>query len=37
MAREIAAGGVLVAAFGSGAVTVIVLTLKFGELLGFGL
>jgi diacylglycerol kinase len=36
MAREIAAGGVLVAAFGSGAVTVIVLTLKFGELLGFG-
>jgi diacylglycerol kinase (ATP) len=37
MAREIAAGGVLVAACGSGAVTVIVLTLKFGELLGFGL
>jgi diacylglycerol kinase (ATP) len=36
MAREIAAAGVLVAAFGSGAVTVIVLTLKFGELLGFG-
>jgi diacylglycerol kinase (ATP) len=35
MAREIAAGGVLVAAFGSGAVTVIVLTLKFGELLGW--
>jgi diacylglycerol kinase (ATP) len=34
-AREIAAGGVLVAAFSSGAVTVIVLTLKFGELLGW--
>ena len=35
MAREIAAGGVLVAAFGSGAVTVVVLTMKFGELLGW--
>jgi diacylglycerol kinase (ATP) len=35
MAREIAAGGVLVAAFGSGAVTVTVLTMKFGELLGW--
>ncbi|MDR3638747.1 MAG: diacylglycerol kinase [Isosphaeraceae bacterium] len=34
-AREIAAGGVLVAAFSSGAVTIIVLTLKFGELLGW--
>ena len=33
-AREIAAGGVLVAAFGSGAVTVIVLAWKFAELLG---
>jgi diacylglycerol kinase len=33
-AREIAAGGVLVAAFGSGAVTVIVLSWKFVELLG---
>jgi len=33
-AREIAAGGVLVAAFGSGAVTVIVLSWKFAELLG---
>jgi diacylglycerol kinase len=32
-AREIAAGGVLVAAFGSGAVTVIVLAWKFAELL----
>jgi diacylglycerol kinase (ATP) len=35
MAREIAAGGLLVAAFGSGAVTVVVLTMKFGELLGW--
>lgn len=35
MAREIAAGVVLVAAFGSGAVTVTVLTMKFGELLGW--
>lgn len=35
MAREIAAAGVLVAAFASGAVTVTVLTLKFGELLGW--
>lgn len=34
-AREIAAGGVLVAAFSSGAVTIIVLTLKLGELLGW--
>lgn len=34
-AREIAAAGVLVAAFSSGAVTVIILTLKFGELLGW--
>jgi diacylglycerol kinase len=34
-AREIAAGGVLVAALASGTVTVIVLTLKFGELLGW--
>jgi diacylglycerol kinase (ATP) len=33
-AREIAAGGVLVAAVGSGAVTVIVLAWKFAELLG---
>jgi diacylglycerol kinase len=33
-ARDIAAAGVLVAAFSSGAVTVVVLTLKFGELLG---
>ena len=33
-AREIAAGGVLVAAVGSGAVTVIVLSWKFAELLG---
>jgi diacylglycerol kinase (ATP) len=33
-AREIAAGGVLVAAFGSAAVTAIVLTWKFIELLG---
>ncbi len=32
-AREIAAGGVLVAAVGSGAVTVIVLAWKFAELL----
>src|SRR3954469_25641255 len=35
MAREIAAGGVLVAAFGSGAVTIVVLTMKLGELLGW--
>ena len=35
MAREIAAACVLVAAFGSGAVTVVVLTMKFGELLGW--
>ncbi len=34
-AREIAAAGVLVAAFSSGAVTIIVLTLKLGELLGW--
>lgn len=35
MAREIAAGGVLVAAFGSGAVTIVVLTMKLGELLNW--
>jgi diacylglycerol kinase len=35
-AREIAAGGVLVAAVGSGAVTLIVLSWKFAELLGWG-
>ena len=35
MAREIATAGVLVAAFASGAVTIIVLTWKFGELLGW--
>ena len=35
MAREIATAGVLVAAFASGAVTITVLTLKFGELLGW--
>lgn len=35
VAREIAAGIVLVAAFGSGAVTITVLTMKFGELLGW--
>jgi diacylglycerol kinase (ATP) len=35
MVREIAAGGVLVAAFGSGAVTIVVLTMKLGELLGW--
>jgi diacylglycerol kinase len=35
MAREIATAGVLVAAFASGAITVVVLTLKFGELLGW--
>ncbi len=35
-AREIAAAGVLVAAFGSGAVTVIVLSWKFAELLAGG-
>jgi diacylglycerol kinase len=35
MAREIAAGGVLVAAFASGALTVTVLLVKFGELLGW--
>jgi diacylglycerol kinase len=34
VAREIAAGGVLVAAVVSGALTVTVLTVKFGELLG---
>jgi diacylglycerol kinase (ATP) len=34
-AREIAAAGVLVAAFGSGAVTAIVLSWKFFELLGW--
>jgi diacylglycerol kinase (ATP) len=35
MAREIATAGVLVAAFGSGAITVTVLCMKFGELLGW--
>jgi diacylglycerol kinase len=35
-AREIAAAGVLVAAFGSGTVTVIVLSWKFAELLTAG-
>jgi len=35
VAREIATAGVLVAAFGSGAVTITVLTMKFGELLGW--
>ena len=35
MAREIAAGGVLVAAIASGVVTVTVLVVKFGELLGW--
>lgn len=35
MAREIAAGGVLVAAFGTGTVTVIVLGSKLGKLLGW--
>jgi len=35
MAREMAAGGVLVAAFGTGAVTVIVLGSKLGKLLGW--
>jgi diacylglycerol kinase len=36
-AREIAGAGVLVAAFGSGAVTLIVLSWKFAELLGWPL
>jgi diacylglycerol kinase len=35
MAREMAAGGVLVAAFGTGTVTVIVLGSKLGKLLGW--
>ncbi|GAC1463945.1 MAG: hypothetical protein NVSMB9_02020 [Isosphaeraceae bacterium] len=35
MAREIAAGGVLVAAFVSGGLTVTVLLVKFGELFGW--
>jgi diacylglycerol kinase len=35
IAREIAAAGVVVAAFASGAVTLTVLTWKFGELLGW--
>jgi diacylglycerol kinase (ATP) len=35
IAREIALAGVVVAAFGSGAVTIIVLTWKLGELLGW--
>ena len=37
VAREIAAAGVLVAAFASGGVTVCVLALKFVELLGGGM
>lgn len=35
VAREMGAAVVLVATFGSGAVTITVLTLKFGELLGW--
>jgi diacylglycerol kinase (ATP) len=35
MAREIAAGGVLIAAFASGGLTVTVLTVKFGEMFGW--
>ena len=35
MAREIAAAGVLVAAFSSGTLTVTVLLVKFGELMGW--
>jgi diacylglycerol kinase (ATP) len=35
IAREIATAGVVVAAFASGAVTITVLTWKFGELLGW--
>ena len=35
MAREIATSVVLVAAIGSGAITITVLTIKFGELLGW--
>jgi diacylglycerol kinase len=35
IAREIAAAGLMVAAFGSGAVTLIVLSWKFFELLGW--
>ena len=35
MAREIAAAGVLVAAFASGALTITVLLVKFGELMGW--
>jgi diacylglycerol kinase len=35
MAREIAAGGVLVAAFASGGLTITVLTVKFGEMFGW--
>ncbi len=35
MAREIAAAGLLVAAFASGALTVTVLLVKFGELMGW--
>ena len=35
MAREIAAAGALVAAFASGALTVTVLLVKFGELLNW--
>ncbi len=35
MAREIAAGGVVVAAIGSGCLTGMVLLVKFGELFGW--
>ena len=35
MAREIAAAGVLVAAFSSGALTITVLLVKFGEMMGW--
>ena len=35
MAREIATGGVLVAAVASGAVTITVLLTKLGDLLGW--
>ena len=35
MAREIATSVVLVAAIGSGAITITILTIKFGELLGW--
>ncbi len=36
-AREIAAAGVLVAAFGSGAVTLMVLSVRFLDLMGWRL